>query len=713
MTVTETDPRVVNPASPEALIRERVTDAVNYRKQFEHIWVSSLRFVAGNQWDVYDTVSRSLISIQEAYPHYEGRELYQSDIIHEYRGAALGELGADSDRPELLLPGNGDTDPVDEDIQAQVNRAVGHDWDYELRAGEALEDAQHKCVDLGVSAVRIRWDRDGGKARTVATGDGEQPVEAPVGADGTVITDAEKARSYVADTQAQGGTAKFQALYTGKHCMDVGSAFNILAPPGVPHEKNFPWEVWVEAIDLDTLRTQYAAAAELTADPDVQSVLGLGVKQAGAGPASGAVDLRNHVWVYTYYERASRKFPKGRVAVMAGRQKVLLEPVTERLPYECVDGTWESGIVYFHWNRLTDRFYSRSLTDALKDPQRLINRRQTQSNEIIDRGMPFMHVEEGTYVEDPSGTPMEIRELKKGTGVEPKMNPGIGPGPWMYQDKEALREDATHAATLSALRLGENPPNVNTYSQLATLNEQEAQKRSAIRSQHQRARCRLVEFAVYDIQRYWPAEKQILVGGPENKLQAELFAKSKIPAMFVVGPAQGASKPRGQAAQLQLVTDIWNAALASGAVLQDPGGWVEWYKRSLDAGEPLDLPSVPSDGQMEKAQIENHLLMMGEQPAVAYWDNAQKHIPLHRQSEDQAILAGDLEAVKRHETHIEEHMSVQLENQQQIAQQAAPTVPGAGVPLPAGPGGPQVAAPPAEVAPPAPPQAGPSGPPAA
>lgn len=681
MSVTALSDYAAEPSSTEALWQQRITDAENYRRRFEPIWLSNLAFVAGRQWDVYDRFDRTLRHISEVDPRYADRELYTADIIHENRGAAMGELTTDSDRPELLVPGNGDADQADEDIAQQVNRAVGHVWEHECDGDGAMEDARFKCLDLGVSAVRARFDPSAGKPRTTDAGN----VEVPVGADGAPITDAAKAREYVAGQQEQGQTAAFRQVKEGRITWDVGSAFNILAPPGVPHEKNFPWEIWVEAVPLDEVKARYPAAKNLAPDSDIVSVLGLGMRQSvSQGEDSGPAKLRNYMWLYTAYERPCSTYPQGRKAVLGGSAKKLLEE-TPALDYEGVDGSWSSGIVYYHWWRLTDRFYSRSLIEALKDPQRLINRRQTQSNEIIDRGMPKAMIEEGSLVEEPSGAPMEILRLMKGTQVQPVFTQGIGPGPWMYQDKQELRNDASHASTLSALKLGENPENVSTYSQLAILNEQESGKRAAIRQQHQKATCRLVEFAVHDIQKYWPEEKQILVSGKENELQAQLFEKSKIPALFIVRAASGSAKPRGQGAQLQIVTDTWNAAVASLAVQADPAAWVGWYKASLEAGDSLELPTPPVDNQAEKAEIENHALMAGEQPAVAYWDAIQTHLPIHRGAEDHAILAGDVAALARIEHHIQEHKQVAAENQAAItAATPQPQMTPPGTPVPPG-----------------------------
>ena len=83
------------------------------------------------------------------------RELYTTDVITEYRTTALGELGSDDDRPELLLRRD---DQPSEDFQKQLNRAIGWGWDYEWRGDEVLNEVRRLCIDLGTAAVRCRFD---------------------------------------------------------------------------------------------------------------------------------------------------------------------------------------------------------------------------------------------------------------------------------------------------------------------------------------------------------------------------------------------------------------------------------------------------------------------------------------------------------------------------------------------------------------------------
>lgn len=695
----------------EALWRRRIEAAESdpARKDAELSWLSSLAFVAGKQWTVVDRRTRTLKDITETPngEQYADVDLVVTDIIMERRGAALGELEQDSDRPEFLAPGDGDEDSEQESVQAQVNRALGHVWDFEADADQEISDAYQKTVDLGVAAIRVRYDKYAGPQVKSSKG---EPVSAPIDINtGKPIVDAEKARGYVADAATRGETAKFTPVNEGKICLEAGSAFNLLVPPGIAHEKNFPWEIWVRPAPLDDVLDEYPSAKGMTADSDIGSILGTSMPQIAAAGKPG--NLRDHVWLYTCYQRPTRKHPKGRVAVLAGGAKRLLQ-TRDELPYQTIDGCWHPGIVYLHWWRLTDKFWSRGLVETLKDPQRLINRTETQLQELIDRSMPFGITEEGALPEKPSGRPMQWVEMKTGTTVQPQWIEGPGPSQAMRERTDHLVETADRASTISALKLGENPTNVNTYSQLATLNEQEAGKRSTIRAGMQRAIARLSEFMLLDIQTYWPDSKQVLVaGGPSNELQAHEFSKSTIPPMYIVRPAVGPAKPRSQGAQLQLVADVWAGVVATGAFTSDPNAYVKWLKESNEAGEPLPLPVPPSDNQADLAERENHALMAGEQPAVAYWDVFPTHLPIHRAAEDQARLAGDIGALARIEHHVQEHREVAAENAAAITAQAPQpqmTPPGSPVPpgtvpspIPPPEPGPSVSSSPPPAAPPA------------
>jgi hypothetical protein len=641
------DAQQLDPTSLERVWRDRIAKARAFRAQFEPIWLSNLAFAAGQQWLVWDPNSRRMRHLRDMDDRYADRELYTADRINEYLQAQLGELSGDDDRPELLLAQEGDSA---QDLQKELNDCAGYAWDYEWRADQALAQMRRLCLKLGVAAIRIRFDPNKGKPIAhVPLDDNGDPR----------LDDDSLAHLEQQGTLPDGSLPQFKLLNEGRTLWEPLSAFAFLTPPGVTHEDAFPWEIVWRPVPLDHVQDEYGAAAtELREDTDIASTIGLSTSQAprlvGSNRAGEQGRLRDHVWLGTCYQRPTGRFPKGYVAHFASNQIKFLR-LDEELPHCSVDGEYHSGVHYFHWWRRDDQFQSRSLIEALKDPQRIINRRKTQNVEIIDRGMPKAFVKEGALVHNPVGLPLEVVELSD-TTLEPHFFAGIGPGGWMYEDIASVVDDLSHASTLSPVALGENPLNVKTYSQLALINENESGKRSLILSEHKRGIARCLEDGMEDIRRYWPEEKPILIAGPEGAISQQVFERSKIPDFFVVRPATGAAKPRSQGAELTKVDAIWAAASASGLVAAQPQRWVEWYGSSLNAGQALDLPGEESGSQVDFAQFENFLMLDGQDVKVSEYDLAPVHVPIHREAQDQARAGGDMDTFNRIQAHVDEHI---------------------------------------------------------
>lgn len=658
--VRQTDGRLTDTLPIETRWKDRITQAREYRKYFEKIWLSNGAFAAGQHWLQWDEQAKQLVDIRKTSGYWAKRELYTADRINEQMQAQLGELTQEDERPQLLTAQKGDQA---QEVQEQLNQAVQFGWDHEWKADSALEQVRSLALTYGTAAIQCVYDPSLGKvvAKDVPHHQGKP------------VLDESQAFGLI----DQGHTLSFKDVREGRTCWRPLSAFHILAPPGVNHEDAFPWEVIMRPVLLDTVKERYGAAADkLTEDGDIASIVGMTTAQAQRQPGDpGAAKgrLRNHVWLFEAYQRPTPGTPDGQVVTLASNQVVLLD-VQDRFPYQGPDGTPRTGISYFHWWRLNDRFYSRAFIEPLKDPQRLINRRKVQMAEIIDRGMPKVFLEEGSLPETPAGAPLEQIEIKTGKQA-PQYHPGIGPGPWMNADVESLDNDLQHASTLSLLRLGENPPGVSTYSQLATLNESEAGKRSRILIQHERAKAQLVEDSIWDIRQYWPDEKQILVSGDDGALDQQVFKKSSIPDLWMVKVPRGAPKPSTQGAELTKIDAVWAAIQATGIQAHNEK-YARWYADSIDAGKMLDLPEPDPDRQSEMAQFENWLMLdQQETPAPAEYDIAAIHVPIHREAQDQARANGDMDAFERIQQHVEAQIQAAsfTRKQLRVADPADPT----------------------------------------
>lgn len=669
--IREDDGTLRDPVEVVRPIRDNIRRAREHRKQYEPTWHQNMAFAAGQTWLVWDRFTRALRRISDVDPAYRGRELYSADLITEYRTTVLGELGSDDDRPQLLVAQEG---KAQEEFQEAVNRALSYAWDHEFHGDEALAEVDRFTIDLGTAAMRCRFDPTQGKPRAE-----QVPFYG-----GKPMLDKEKARELM--SEYEGGPVpgvEMRNINEGRIVWEPLSVFNLLPPPGVTHERYFPWEAIIRAVPLETLHDEYGEAAdELTEDGDIASSLGTSSEsgQSGVAYALGEARdqrLRDHAWLVNYYERPTPRRPQGRVFHFASNDLKLLR-VDEELPCERSDGTRGSGISYFHWWRVTGRFWSRGLVDNLKDPQRTYAKRRTQENEIIDRGLPYVVAEEGSNVER-EGMPLEIVRIPSG-GRPPIPVPGIGPGPWMEQSLERIQLDMERASGVRGPTLGENPQNVATYSQLALLKESDAVKRQSILFDRKLAIKELVEATVYDMRTYWGSEKMVTLQGEEDTVSAEVFNASRIPDFYIVKVAKGTAQPRSQAAELQKINDLAQYSLNSRAPLP-----VTWLKESYEAAQAQELPQDVSVEQLDKAQLENHVLLSGQPVGVAYYDPPEVHIPVHRAAQIQADLSGDVAAVENIEQHIQLHMQAaqQAMAMVQAAREAVPPP----QPEPVAPGG--------------------------
>lgn len=648
--------------------RARIEHSMRDRRRFEPQWHINQAFAAGKQWLAWAPRERRLI----IPPLPDGRERYTADVLTQYIWTTMGKLMSDDFRPQILFRRE---DIESEEFAEQANRALEYGWDYEWDGDNVLVKLLIKLLTFGTCAVRCRFDPTIG------------PMVAenvPFDKNGQPILDPAKAIEAVAAAVEDGTTLKFKDI-RGRTVWEPLSPFNILVPPGLDNEDDFPWEIVVRPRTIDSLKLEYGAAAVKNVTEEVISSIDLiGVREQPIADSDMAFlstggKLEGHTLVYTCYQRPSVDSPQGQVTVMAGRNHIL--DVQNQLPYQAPDGDWRSGLTYFHFWRVPSRFWSKSLIEPGIGPQRMLNKRRSQMQEIIDRGLPWVAVEEGTLKQPPQGKPMAIVALKPGS-PKPQQMQGIGPGPWMTEDVQSIYMDLEKALGMREISLGSHPQGVSAYAALALIGENDQTKMDPIVQGFKLAVRHLVENTLWDVRRYWPADKQITLAGNNGLLSATTFNSSKLPTFFQVEIAKGESQPRSQGAKIQLIMDLFQQAAATSQPLP-----IDWLYDSLKAGTPLPLPDEPMNIHRHKAEIENQEMMEGQQMGVAYYDPPEVHVPVHRDQQVQAELTGNMQAAQIFELHIRQHLQVQAMNAQEAAN-AANAPPAPPQPAPAGSGSP-------------------------
>jgi len=149
----------------------------------------------------------------------------------------------------------------------QANLAMEYAWYEELDAEERLYDAFLRMCTFGTSAVQACWSPTGPLiAENVPYVNG-QPV-----------LDRDQQMSQVADNYLQQGSQVEFRDVRGRCDWRVLSPQNILPPPGVVNERDFPWLIIERPVSLDRLRLQYGDKADRLNEQNLSAVDVLGLR---------------------------------------------------------------------------------------------------------------------------------------------------------------------------------------------------------------------------------------------------------------------------------------------------------------------------------------------------------------------------------------------------------------------------------------------------
>jgi hypothetical protein len=678
-------------------IRTRIRDGEEDRKKFEPLWHECLAFASGRlvRWQGVGTYRRLVPE-----PVKQGQDRYAVDMLAQYRQTVHAELDLDDDRPQLLFRSE---DLPNRDYAEVANKALGYGWDVEWRGDDVLRKARYQIIDVGTVGLRCVFDPNQGELI------GRVPHF-----QGKPVWNKEEAFKIA----GEGGTLSIKDARRGKIRWLIASPFQLVVPPGIAESEDFPWECWMDVIPVEEAKALYGGdfleddiAPLSTVQPDDHNPDG----------QSRKVALKGYCKVYHYFQKPTKDFPAGRVVRLKNESMDYLEDKNE-LPYVSAAGEFRSGIHYMHYIPLTHRFWSRSMMELGIAPAREYAKRRTQLGMIYAKGQPKVASEVGALKATPTGIPGEHMLVNVGKPL-PTVWPGLSPNPAMYSELEWIRKDLEYAIGLR-VSLGENPPNVATYSQLSLLKESETRKLDSITHGSQQVIMDLTEDTVYDIKKYWGKDKTIMIAGDGAELESFQFDTTPMQEVFYrLEIARGAAKPRTQAARLQLVADLWTAALNSGLVQQNPQGWWEWLQQSNEAGEPAPAPTHQPDYNQVYAGYAVQMISRGELPPILDYLDPQIFIPAIRELQTRAALAGDEEIRKYCQQFLDAYASVMQAKNAAQALNSLPTgagqaaammqeVPGAaGAPNGNSPGGPS--GPPGTVPltgpPPGGPPAGPQG----
>lgn len=606
----------------------RRNEAEEDRKQYLPQVKVNRKFAAGKQHLDVNTRDGRVMDVK----FRNGIKMVTADLLGGYIDNAVGRMiGTDYKVNFLAAQDN----VMAEDMTKQLNAGYGWGWDNEWKGDSKILALWRALAVDGTVAVRVKYDRRFG----------EVVGEDVVFVDGKPIMDRDEERKYRAENY--GKPLDTRTLREGKVVWEILYSENILVPPGFPDPEDFPWEIVCGPVSVEDLKVRYPAKKDQIHEEPLESGASL-TSGLGFGDEKD-VKLKGRVMVYTGYLRPCSEYPNGCVAIFS--ENTLFEH-RDHLPFGDHPRGPSTGIHYFRWRVIPGRFWGRAFIEGGIGPQQIRNKRITQIDTIIDRNLPKVFAEEQSVTKPRTGEPMEVVEVRPGAPL-PKADPGIPLGAWFMQDVKLQEENIERALGMRAITQGAPPAGITAYSALALLNENATLQLDPVAAEF-RLVLNEVSWDTMEAMRNWPPGKTMLIAGPEDQLEAFEWEGRQIPEAYIVRQPRGGALPRTQAAELQLIDDIW---AASGGKLP-----LEWLVESKRAGQAQPLPPSLGDEQLHRAELENITMAMTfESVPVAEYDDDIKHVQAHRafMTPLQAMAdQGDPSAmlqIQAFNTHLQEH----------------------------------------------------------
>lgn len=675
------------PAGNLGMWTERESQARQDRANYEPAWALCQAFLANNQWVGWHKDEKRVVRL--ANP--DNRERHTVNVLTPYVWTIAGEIMADDYHPDIRFRRD---DYESQAYARQTQSAITYAADEEIKSEQQVLRAVMTMLCYGISGLRCYSDYDfaGGALyhlpvpREPYT---PQNVEAPqTYQPGQPIRDLEAARSYVAESYAQGQDVEWQPEYEGKVRWKRYGPLNMLVPPGIENEDEFPWIIFEEPVSIARLQLRYREKAKGLQEEALKlSTVGAlqdPVTNISGPPQSGRV--REHVMLKIGYELPSGDHPMGRTFIWANGKEL---EAKDELPYKC-KGEPKIGLALLKYHPVEGRFWPLGVVEPGIGAQIQRNRARSQSIELKDRaGLGRIFYWEGSLSEaaKPKGIPAEMIPVRQGMEF-PKETQGVGPGPWLLAESEINDRDLDRIMGLGGASQGQPLPGIAAYSAYAFLAERDARRIGPVIKALRLNLAELWKITTYAIRETWPVNKEIVISGEEHMMDAFIFNASKLPPDVYVKVGTGAPLPSNQAAEVQKIFDIFDRSIASGQVLP-----LDWLYQSLTNGKAQPLPKREQQVQLDKAKYENMLLARGIPVPVAPYDNDELHVQEHRNAEaSYQLIPGMDHALANLEIHIAAHMqSAEQKSQQLIGSGPGDVAAQGGQPNPGG-FGPQAAA---------------------
>ncbi len=601
------------------------------RRPLELQWQLNIAFVEGNQYMDINAAGMELVEIPEMYPWQEREVFNHIAPIIETREAKLSRM-----RTILKVrPGTGEQ----ADLRASK---IGSQLLHNIYNDEGIRDLQNEAVSwmerFGSVLFKNTWNPD--KGQIVANEMGLDEMGNEIGQSGIREGDIDVA------------LVPCQEIYPDSiYHQDVENCKSII------HARAYHID---EIEEIWGVRVQPEKTVAMQMQRTMTSVGGLGY---GSGEFKYSnKELENHALVKEYYERPSKKYPEGRLIIVAGKQLLhsgpLEFPVEEDgnvgIPFVKVDCITRPGV-----------FFGKTIVERCIPIQRRYNALRNRKAEHLNRvGIGQWLVERDAVdmdiFEAQAGAPGAVLEYQKGYNPPRPVDQPSLPNDFAIEANELMTEFSMMSGVSEMSRMSQAPPGVKSGVALSIAVEQD-DTRLASTAQN------LESFLVAN-GKQWLRLYRHYVQGPRllrrvnknNVVEILDWQASDLRSDDVVLDTFSALA-ESPAQRRQMIFDLLNTPL-----FMDPDtGQIDRDMR-MKIFEMMEFGNWESADDMDdlhkaKAERENRLMKMGQVPQAAQYDQHVIHINNHNKerlgTEFEELISQNPMLNEVFQAHVDQHIN--------------------------------------------------------
>lgn len=404
-------------------IRSKVEDAKNNpsRITFENNVITNTAYLLGYDNVYFDARTRQLRPYVSGGLQTRGR--IHANLIISTTQNRLSRLAKNPPRYDVRPNSN---DQEDKEAARLTLKVINNVWD--------VERVNEKRIDL------YMWMQQGGHAYIKTYWDPMKGKQVPVPEEIDPLT---------------GQVNKPASVeYEGDIAIDVCSPLEIYVDPQARSVQETPWLIQAKIRKLSYFRDQYGdKGKEVTPEgpwlTSLQNLIKLNNLSSKTGGSQTDQDAKDSAVELAYYEKPTKRFPNGRMAVVANG--VLLS--YKDLPIG------EINFVKFDDIKIGGKFYSESIITHLRPLQDQYNRGLRRKAEFLNKGLnlKFTAPKGHGLSESSLSDTTEVIQYNPVAGheVKPVQTPQLPQ--YVYTDGETLKADMGEIAGIGEVSKGQTP----------------------------------------------------------------------------------------------------------------------------------------------------------------------------------------------------------------------------------------------------------------